>query len=159
MTDDQKRLSEFATAIRESTLKRLRRVPDGLENWRYERGKMSFADLAWHLVECDRWMQGMLAGASLSPILESHFECAAWTEYETLLGQLESTGRERSSLLASLTSDEFERPIYDPRAGREVTVWWFIVRGNLDHEIHHRGQLALLLNLAGRSPRPGDAGE
>ena len=29
-------------------------------------------------------------------------------------------------------------------AGKEVSVWWIIVRGNLDldHEIHHRGQLS-----------------
>ena len=29
-------------------------------------------------------------------------------------------------------------------AGQEVSVWWIIVRGNLDldHEIHHRGQLS-----------------
>ena len=29
-------------------------------------------------------------------------------------------------------------------AGQEVSVWWIIVRGNLDHEIHHRGQLSYL---------------
>ena len=30
-------------------------------------------------------------------------------------------------------------------AGKEVSVWWIIVRGNLDHEIHHRGQLSSYL--------------
>jgi uncharacterized damage-inducible protein DinB len=36
----------------------------------------------------------------------------------------------------------------DSRFG-EVTVWWVIVRGNLDHEIHHRGFIGAYLKMLG----------
>ena len=35
----------------------------------------------------------------------------------------------------------------DDRFGGDVSLWWVVVRGNLDHEAHHRGQLATLLRI------------
>jgi uncharacterized damage-inducible protein DinB len=35
----------------------------------------------------------------------------------------------------------------DDRFGGEVTLWWTIVRGNLEHEAHHRGQIAVYLRI------------
>ena len=46
-----RRLAEFSRAVRESTLKRLRLVPDGFENWRISPQAMSFADVAKHLID------------------------------------------------------------------------------------------------------------
>jgi uncharacterized damage-inducible protein DinB len=70
-------------------------------------------------------------------------------EYIDLLSQLETTGRERADLIERLGSEHLARKIYDSRFGDKVSVWWIIMRGNLDHEIHHRGQLSVYLRLAG----------
>jgi uncharacterized damage-inducible protein DinB len=42
---------------------------------------------------------------------------------------------------------EFAAAVRDSTIKRlkEVTIWWIIVRGNLDHETHHRGQLSVYL--------------
>jgi len=39
---------------------------------------------------------------------------------------------------------DWDREVFDERFG-ETTLWWIVVRGNLDHEIHHRGQIAAYL--------------
>ncbi len=144
---DKFQLADFSEAVRESTLKRLRSVPQGLENWRYKDKKMSFSDLACHLLECDNWMFRTLNFERLDPVLESHFISRSRSEYDGLLAQLSQTGLERSSLIRSYSEEDFRRNVYDTRVCHDVTVWWIIVRGNLDHEIHHRGQLSILLNL------------
>src|SRR3989304_3624847 len=50
------RLAAFSMAVRESTLKRARAVPDGFENWRIDDEGMSFADQVRHLIDADRWL-------------------------------------------------------------------------------------------------------
>ena len=42
--------------------------------------------------------------------------------------------------------------IPDERFGGNVSVWWILLRGNLDHEIHTRGQIALYLTLHNECP-------
>ncbi|MBN1682093.1 hypothetical protein JW865_00900 [Candidatus Bathyarchaeota archaeon] len=44
-------------------------------------------------------------------------------------------------MIIELSQNDYSRKIYDSRFNDNVTVWWIIVRGNLDYEIHHRGQL------------------
>ena len=140
-------LADFSIVVRESSLKRFRKVPLGMENWQYQKGKMSFADLAFHLVECDQWMLDMIGGNRLLPITESRLQTNSRGEFEAMLETLYTSGERRKSFIQQCSSDTLDRRIYDPRVDKEVTVWWFIVRGNLDHEIHHRGQVAILLNL------------
>ncbi|MEX1140666.1 MAG: DinB family protein [Bacteroidota bacterium] len=140
-------LADFSLVVRESSVKRFSKVPLGMENWQYQAGKMSFADLAFHLVECDQWMLDMVGGNPLPPITQSRFQARSRGDFETLLGTLHASGERRRSFIQQCSPDIHDRRIYDPRVNKEVTLWWFIVRGNLDHEIHHRGQVAILLNL------------
>ena len=70
-------------------------------------------------------------------------------EYSQLLSELKQTGTQRESLIKSLTDKDYEKLLYDDRYNKEVSIWWIIVRGNLDHETHHRGQLVAYLKLAG----------
>jgi uncharacterized damage-inducible protein DinB len=47
--------------------------------------------------------------------------------------------------LGSLEKEKMGTKIYDDRFDKDVSIEWIILRGNLDHEIHHRGQLAVYL--------------
>jgi uncharacterized damage-inducible protein DinB len=145
------RLSEFSLAVRESTLKRLRLVPSGQEVWRPTPEAMSIADLACHLIEADRWLFLKLQSPKLDPVKgEAGVAKVADREpYLALLEELRSIGKHRAALLADLTEDDLNRRIYDARYHAEVTVWWVVVRGNLDHEAHHRGQIAAYLRVMG----------
>ena len=146
-TQTAQRLAAFARAVRESTLNRLRRVPPGRENWRITPEAMSFADTAVHLVDTDEWLFKKLAVKTLDPILGEAgvVEVAGRADYEALLDALIQTGERRGALLENLTEADLAETIYDARFGGAVSVWWIIVRGNLDHEIHHRGQIVAYL--------------
>jgi uncharacterized damage-inducible protein DinB len=143
------KLSEFSRIIRESTLTKLNMVAKGDENWRPVFGAMTFSDLAWHLSQCDKWLFEKLKNPNLKSIAGKPGEgrVESRREYKRLLGELKKTGKLRSLLLNNLTDRDLMNSIFDDRYAGQVDVWWLIVRGNLDHEIHHRGQIAIYLKI------------
>ncbi len=150
MPDESSNLALWSTAVRESTLKRLRAVPPQKEEWRPILGAMSFADIAQHILDSDVWLFKKLEDPTLQPIQGSAgtTHIATREEYLEILSRLEQTGSQRAELVRSLTSAQMDERIPDERFGGEASVWWVIVRGNLDHETHHRGQLAAYLRIA-----------
>jgi len=144
-------LAEWSRAVRESSLKRLRAVPAGSENWRPVANAMSFGDLAHHIVEADEWLFRKLEARTLAPIVghAGAVTITAREQYLDLLREIEQVGTRRSQLIARLTDEQLRERVEDRRFGGEVTVWWILVRGNIDHEIHHRGQISAYLRMAG----------
>jgi uncharacterized damage-inducible protein DinB len=146
---EKERLAEFSVAIRESTLKRLELIPSGLKNWKPTKDSMSLADIAQHIIDADKWLFEMLEKKNLSPIKgkAGFIEIKKPEEFAQLLNELKKTGERRKKLIESLADPQLKEMIYDQRFGGEVSVWWVIVRGNLDHEIHHRGQISVYLKM------------
>jgi len=153
VNSEETRLARFSEAVRESSLKRLRLVPEGSENWCPASEAMSFAEIAQHLIDADNWTFKMLEVKNLKPIKGKSglVEVIDHTQYLNILDELKQTGIRRSQLLENITPAQLSEMIFDWRYGKEVSVWWIIVRGNLDHEIHHRGQIATYLRILGRS--------
>ena len=150
-TGESERLAEWSRAVRESSIKRLMRVPEQLITWRPTPDAMSFADLAQHLIDADTWLFEKLRNFELVPMVGRAGIAGSPTpaEYSDLLNRLRVTGIERAKLIEALTTEQFAKPIPDGRFGGIVSVWWVVVRGNLDHEVHHRGQLAAYLRFIG----------
>lgn len=150
MQNDGSNLATWSTAVRESSLKRLRLVPPLRENWRPVSGSMSFAEIAQHILDADLWLFRKLEIRTLQPMygIAGTVHITTRQEYLGILTRLEQSGRQRSELIQSLSHEQMAEQILDQRFGGEVSVWWVIVRGNLDHEIHHRGQLAAYLRIA-----------
>jgi uncharacterized damage-inducible protein DinB len=140
-------LADFSKAVRTSTIKRLQLVPPGKENWRFSPGAMSSADIAFHLIETDEWLFKKIRFKNLKSILgkSGTVEIQTRNDYLKLIEELINSGEKRSGLILSFDDKGLQEKIYDDRFGKEVSVWWIIVRGNLDHEIHHRGQLSAYL--------------
>jgi uncharacterized damage-inducible protein DinB len=150
-THEIERLADFAAAVRESTLKRLRKLPAEHYNWRPDDSAMSFSDIAHHLIEADKWLFKKIDERDIEPMKGSAgtIVVSSPEEYASLLTRLETTGRERIDLIKSLDDEKLREMVFDSRYDGEVSIWWIIVRGNLDHEIHHRGQIAAYLRIMG----------
>jgi len=142
-------LIRFSNAVRESTLKRLKQVPPGFENWKIVTDSLSIAEIAKHILDSDNWLFEKFdneALPSITPELNSFF-IADRNEFNLLLDELSDSGKKRAELIASMKAQDFNYVIFDDRFDGKVTKWWIIVRGNIDHEIHHRGQIALYLKV------------
>lgn len=147
---ESKRLADFSNAVRLSTLQRLRAVPSGKENFRATPEAMSFAEKALHLIDCDNYLFDRLEGKNTPPLHgpSSPLHIRDRAQYDALLGALESSGNQRAMVIENLSDNALAETLNDARFDGPITVWWLIIRGNLDHEIHHRGQLAAYLRVA-----------
>ena len=149
MQDEGSRLAEFSLAVRESTLKRLRSIPMGCENWRPTPGALSCGEIAQHLLTADRWLFAKLEDPTLGGMVAKAERGSALTrvDFDRVLAALQESGERRAALCATVDSAGFSRMVPDDRFGGGVSVWWVVVRGNLDHEAHHRGQVATYLRI------------
>ena len=140
---------ELARAVRESTLKRLALVPVGFEDWRLDGDKMSIADTVKHLVDSDYWMIEKIREPGLKAIdgVVNAVQIKSPEDYNRLLEKLDKAFNSKIEFLESLSNEDLVIEMYDDRFGKDVSVWWIIMRGNLDHEIHHRGQLSAYLQM------------
>ncbi len=140
-------LAEFSNAVRISSIERLQLIPAGKENWKISPGAMSSADIAYHLIQTDDWLLKKIELKDLESIKgdTGAVEIKTRNNYLELIEELNNSGKKRAGFILSLDDRVFQEKIYDDRFGKKVSVWWIIVRGNLDHEIHHRGQLSSYL--------------
>ncbi len=146
---NNKLLKEFCKAVRDSTLKRLKIVPEGYENWRISKNSLSIAEIAQHLLDSDDWTINKINNPDIKSILaeEGSIEDCSRKEFNQLISTLEESLERKIKFIESLDKEKMESKIYDDRFKGEVSIEWIILRGNIDHEIHHRGQVAVYLRL------------
>ena len=147
-------LLDFCKAVRESTLKRLRAVHEGYENWRASKNSLSFAEIAKHLIESDEWTIKKINKPTIQSILpeKGSIDNCSREEFNELISTLEESLEKKIKFFNSLGEEKMQSKIYDDRFDDEVSIEWIILRGNLDHEIHHRGQIAVYLRLLKDKP-------
>lgn len=112
-------------------------------------GALSFADIAHHLLHAGSWLFEKMTDPALHRMSARVSEAGVVEpeEYQRLLEQLVVAGEKRAALLGGLSSSQLAAGCPDDRFGGEVSLWWVVVRGSLDHEAHHRGQLAAYLRF------------
>ena len=147
---DLERLASFSDSVRDSTLKRLRAVPKGQENFRCPDGAMSFADLADHLIHADKVCMKLLEtrfkgkdlGKSRGKVVQDR------EEFDALIEALEDLQQLRHEFVMSMDDDKLSTVIrYDLLKGKgEMSLGAFLY-GILDHETHHRGAMVVYLSI------------
>lgn len=142
-------LIDFCRAVRESTLKRLNLVPEGYEDWKISHGALSFAEVAKHLIDLDKWLFDKIRNPGLKSIETETaiIEHCNRDRYKKLVNELKELRETKIEFIKNLGKDKLEARIFDDRFNSEVSIKWIILRGNLDHEIHHRGQIATYLRV------------
>jgi len=142
-------LVDFCKAVRDSTIKRLEIVPEGYENWKVSPGALSFAEIAKHLIDLDNWLIEKINNPGIHSIQAGNavIEYCDSIEYRRLINDLKKTLGRKIQLINTFNEEKLQSEIFDDRFNSEVSIEWIILRGNLDHEIHHRGQIAAYLRV------------
>ena len=146
---DKEIIKDFMKAVRQSTLKRLVKVPEGYEHWKISSGSLSFAEVAKHLIDIDEWTINKIKNPELKSI-ETQTAVMKECSREKFLELIEGLKRsldEKLKLIDGFAEDDLQRKIYDDNYDTDMSLAMFISRRNLDHEIHHRGQIAVYLRV------------
>ncbi len=142
-------LVDFCRAVRGSTIKNIKAVPEGFEYLSISKNALSFAEIANHLIDTDEWLIKKIKDPAIKSILaeKGSIENCSKEQFNTLILELEKCLDRKIKFIGSLDKEKMESKIYDDRFNGEVSIEWIILRGNIDHEIHHRGQVAVYLRV------------
>lgn len=149
MNEEVEKIIEFSIAVRQSSIKRLELIPNGFENWAISDNALTISEIADHLIEADRWLILKLSDSSVKSFkgAKGNTNISNRTEYDLLINELKVLLDKKINFLKEFSQGKLDEKIPDGRFGGLVTRWWVIVRGNLDHEIHHRGQLSAYIRV------------
>ncbi|HTQ78946.1 MAG TPA: DinB family protein [Thermoanaerobaculia bacterium] len=118
--------------------------PEDLE-WSPRPGAFSFGDLVRHIAAMERYMFAENASGRPSTYPGHGRELAEG--YPAVLAYLSRLHEESMAIFRALTPEELEQRCITP-AGTPITVWKWL-RAMVEHEVHHRGQIYLMLGMRG----------
>ncbi|TNE48623.1 MAG: DinB family protein [Bacteroidetes bacterium] len=125
-------------------------IPEGQIEWTYKPGKFTLGDLVRHIAAIERWLY--VETALGRPARYAGCGTVLASGKTDVLAYLDTLHQESLELLHTLTPDHLQQKIHTP-SGHPVTCWKWL-RLLAEHEIHHRGQLYLYLNMLGIATPP-----
>ena len=134
--------------VRERTLRVAKVIPRQDFEWSPREGAFSFADLLRHLAAAERFM--FAENAALRPSRYPGHGPELADGYDAVFTYLEACHRDAVEIFARLTPEELQKPTATVGGGG-ITVWKWL-RAMIEHEIHHRGQIYLMLGMIGVHP-------
>jgi uncharacterized damage-inducible protein DinB len=136
--------------IHERTARVIGVIPPDRFEWRPVDAAFSFADLVRHLAAIERFMfaENVCGRGSAYPGHGS--ELADGTE--RVLEYYRRMHAEAVVMVSQLTDAELQLPCTTPGGATMTRAKW--LRAMIEHEVHHRGQIYLMLKLAGVTTPP-----
>lgn len=136
---------DYFGRVHERTRRVVACVPAEHLEWSYKPGAFTFGDLIRHLGAIERWMfaENSQCRPSRYP---GHGRELADGHAETL-AYFERMHAESMEIFKALTPADLERRCETP-GGASIAVWKWL-RSMVEHEIHHRGQIYLMLGILG----------
>ncbi len=129
----------------ENIRKRTRRVVDCIPRdrieWAHHEGRFTFGDLVRHLAGIERYMFGENVQGKPSRYPGHGRELA--DGYDDVLSYFDRLHTESIEIFGRLTEEQLQRKCETP-GGIEISVWKWL-RSMVEHEVHHRGQIYLML--------------
>ena len=142
-------MMDFSPAYFDTIRARTRRVavlvpPDQIE-WRPRDGAFSFGDLIRHIGAIERYMFAENAQHNPSRYPGHGRELA--DGYDDVVAFLDRMHAESMSIFNALSEADLESRCVTP-AGTPITVWKWL-RAMIEHEVHHRAQIYMMLGMIG----------
>lgn len=141
---------DYVARVRERTERLLPLIPEDRYGWRPEPEAFSFADLLRHVAALERYMFAENVRGEASRYPGHGPELADGPEAVRAFWR--RCRDESLEIYRGLTDADLEGPSTTP-AGAELRTWKWL-RAMVEHEVHHRGQLYLMLRLVGVETPP-----
>lgn len=135
----------YYASLRGRTLRVVECIPPERLEWSPGAGAFGFGDVLRHVAAIERWV--FAENARLRPSRYPGHGRELAEGYDAVRAFFDRMHRETLELLGSLAPDDLGRR-FDTNAGTSLPVWKWL-RAMAEHEVHHRGQLYLMLRLAG----------
>jgi uncharacterized damage-inducible protein DinB len=136
--------------IRKRTLRVARCIPPEQIEWRPRDGAFSFGDLLRHIAAMERWMFAENVAQRPSRYAGCGPELAAGSD--AIFAFVDRMHAEAMAIFGSLGPDDLDRRC-EPPGGASMPTWKWL-RAMVEHEVHHRGQIYLMLGVIGVATPP-----
>ena len=133
----------YYSKIRERTNNLIKVIPPEDLDFAYMPGKFTIADQIRHIAAIERYMFAENVAGRKSVYKGCGKELA--DGYENILKFFNEMHDESLEIFRRLTDDDLNRKCITP-GNIEIAVWKWL-RAMVEHEIHHRGELYIYLNL------------
>jgi len=133
---------DYYERLRERTLRLIKVIPHDKMDWAYKPGKYSIADMIRHIACIERYMFAENVMLRQSRYNGCGKELA--DGQEAVLAFFNELHRQSVEIFKTLSDADLRRKC--PNPGGEITTWKWL-RAMTEHEIHHRGELYIYLNL------------
>lgn len=140
----------YFEGVRARTLRVVRVIPPDELEWAPRPGAWTPGDTVRHVAALERWMFAENAAGRPSRYAGCGRELA--DGLPAVLAYMERMHAESVTIIGALSPEELARHTTTP-AGTPITTWKWL-RAMAEHEIHHRGQLYLMLSLLGVATPP-----
>jgi len=125
-------------------------IPDDRLDWTYQEGKFTFGDIIRHLATIERYMYAETVQGK--PSSYPGYDRSLQENGETPIEFMNRLDQESISIFSRLTDEDLTKKCTTP-AGSSITVWKWL-RAMIEHEVHHRGQVYMMLSMLGISTPP-----
>jgi uncharacterized damage-inducible protein DinB len=133
----------YYESVRRRTDRVIESIPPDRIDWTPKKGFFTFGDAIRHIAAIERYMFAENA-------------CGNWSRYpgygrnladgyDEVVRFFQTAHRETIEMLQRLTPEDLKRDCVTP-AGTKLATWKWL-RAMVEHEVHHRGQMYLMLNL------------
>ena len=133
----------YYSKIRERTNNLIKVVPPESFDFSYLPGKFTIADQIRHIAAMERYMFAENVAGRKSAYQGCGKELA--DGYENIIDLFNKLHKESLAIFNKLTDDDLNRKCITP-GNTEIAIWKWL-RAMVEHEIHHRGELYIYLNL------------
>lgn len=141
---------DYYKRIRQRTSRLLSVIPEEHINWAYKPGKFTIADQIRHIAAIERYMYAETIQGK--PCIYTGCGKELADGYENVMKFFNEMHETSMSIFSKLSDADLQRKCRTP-GNVDITIWKWL-RAMTEHEIHHRGQLYIYLNLIGVETPP-----